>query len=568
MSTTNHLGERPPVYLLGTTPVSQVTPDVVGAKAFNLMQMEEAGLPVPPAFVLGTSTWREFQQAGGRLEDQVVADLTRGVNALEELTGRRFGAARRPLLVSVRSGAAVSMPGMLQTILNVGLSEATLPGLLRSTGDPVFVWDSYRRLVQGYAEVVDGCPSAAFSAVLDRALTEHGVADVAELDVAALKAVVRDHLDVYRSTVGRPFPDEPMEQLVGAAAAVLRSWDSPTATEYRALQGLSDAGGTAVTIQAMVFGNMGATSGSGVGFTRDPSNGANQIYVDFLLNAQGEDVVAGRQNIGDTEAAIAAVPDLAHQLQSVRRKLEALFGDAQEFEFTVEEGQLWMLQARTAKRTGWAALQIACDLVEEGLIDPATAVERLRPYDVDAINRVRVVDQEGAERLGGGVPAGGDVVSGRMALTIDAAQRYHDDGDDVVLVRDTASTGDVAGMAVCRGIVTATGARTSHAAVVARQLGLACIVGCSELVLDLARRTARVGEATLDEGEVVAVDGSTGSIYRGVPQVRVDRPDELVARVHTWQAGPTACAGPPVAKTAVGRDDEQGADGKQRDRIS
>lgn len=339
--------------------------------------------------------------------------------------------------------------------------------MLRATGDPVFVWDSYRRLIQSYGEVVDGCPAAPFATVLGDAMIGSGVPAVAELDVAALRGVVRDLQDVYELVAGHRFPQDPMAQLLGAVEAVLRSWHGARAAAYRELEGLTGLAGTAVIVQAMVFGNMGVTSGSGVGFTRDPATGEDRLYAGFLLNAQGEDVVAGRHATGDPEPLIAALPGLAHELQTVRRRLEALFGDAQDFEFTVEEGKLWLLQTRTAKRTPWAALHIACDLVDEELIDPATAVRRLGDYDLDSITRV-LAAEDGAQPIAHGIPAGTGVATGRAALDVATARRYAEQGDPVVLVRDEASTEDISGLAVCRGLITATGARTSHAAVVAR----------------------------------------------------------------------------------------------------
>ena len=436
----------------------------------------------------------------------------------------------------MRSGAAVSMPGMLETILNVGLSDATLPGLLRSTGNPTFVWDSYRRLVQAYAEVVGDCPSAPFEQVLAEVMDEAGVPSPDELDVAGLRSVVRGQQEAYLGVVGRPFPQEPEEQLLGSIAAVFRSWNSPRAASYRELQGLSDLAGTAVTVQAMVFGNMGAASGSGVGFTRDPSTGENRTYVDFILDAQGEDVVAGRHLALESERSIAAVPGLAHELQGVRRKLEVLFRDAQDFEFTVQERKLWILQTRTAKRTPWAALRIACDLVDEGLIDVPTALERLGPYTLDSIARLRPVDTGGAPEVGRGTPAGGGLASGRSALSIESARQFDRAGEPVVLVRLEASTEDIAALALCRGLLTATGARTSHAAVVARQLGLTCVVGCRDLVVDPVHGTIRFGGTELAEGEVITVDGATGCVYRGEPEVVEERPVELIERVEGWRA--------------------------------
>jgi pyruvate,orthophosphate dikinase len=527
------------ICVIGATGAREVTSAEVGGKAFNLMMMTEAGLSTPPAFVLGTQSCRAFHEVGEHLGDDLVADVLDGIGEIERQTGQRFAGGRRPLLVSVRSGAAVSMPGMLETILNVGLSDATLPGLLRATGNPVFVWDSYRRLIQSYAEVVDGCSADPFAQVLSNVMVECAVPSAEELDVAALRSVVRGEKDVYRSIVGRAFPQDPVEQLLGAVGAVFRSWNSPRAVNYRELQRLTDLIGTAVTVQAMVFGNMGVASGSGVGFTRDPATGENRTYVDFILNAQGEDVVAGRFKADDSDRTIAAVPGLAHELQSVRRKLEILFRDAQDFEFTVQEGTLWMLQTRTAKRTPWAALRIACDLVDEGLIDVATALERLSDYDLDAISRLRLVDQHGGELLGRGTPASDGIGSGRLALTIDEAQRFSRDGDRVVLVRTEASTEDIVGLAICRGFVSVTGARTSHAAVVARQLGLACVVGCGGLQVDVEHGRIRLGGSEVLEGELVTVDGGTGAVYRGEPNTCLERPDDLVRRVDDWKTSLT-----------------------------
>ena len=344
------------------------------------------------------------------------------------------------------------MPGMLETILNVGLDDVTLRGLLRTTGDPTFVWDSYRRFVQTYAEVVGGCPSEPFGAVIVEALARDRVPDVAELDVAALRVVVDRFLEVYRSLTGQSFPQDPMEHLRSAVESVLRSWSAPRAVDYRRLAKLDDRAGTAVVVQSMVFGNMGMESGSGVGFTRDPATGEDRLYVDFLLNAQGEDIVAGRHAAGDATVLIAGVPGLAHQLQHVREQLEALFHDVQDFEFTVENGVLWMLQTRDAKRTPLAALRIACDLVDEGLVDPSTAVERLAGYDLDAISTARL--DTTATPIGCGLAAGNGVVSGRAALSVASARQLAAQNDRVVLLRRTATTDDIAALAVCAGLVT------------------------------------------------------------------------------------------------------------------
>jgi len=523
--------------LLGGTDPAEVSAATVGAKAAGLMRLADAGLPVPPGFVLGTGVCTDYYAAGGRLAPDVVQLLTRGVQHIEQATARRFGAARRPLLVAVRSGAAVSMPGMLETILDVGLCDATLPGLLRATGDPAFVWDSYRRLIECFAEVVDGCPVAPFAAAVAEALARHEVPVASELDVAALRELVGELQALYRSLTGHPFPQDPAQQLLGAVEAVLRSWNAPRAVHYRQLEGLSDLAGTAVTVQAMVFGNLGVTSGSGVGFTRDPATGLNELYVDFLLNAQGEDVVAGRHAAGDSQPLVAAVPGLAADLQTVRHTLEELFGDAQDFEFTVEEGKLWLLQTRSAKRTPWAALQIACDLVDEGLIDQVTALDRLRAYDLDRITSVRLGSGAGITSIALATPAGGGVASGRIALDVDAVLRHAAHDEPAILVRDQASTEDIAALAVCQGVLTATGARTSHAAVVARQLGIACLVNCHELSIDLPERRLCIGDRQLHEDDTITIDATTGRIYPGALQLTEEHPTGLIERVRAWQRG-------------------------------
>ncbi len=509
-------------------------PETVGAKAANLIRMASAGLPVPPGFVLGTEICAAHDDGQGRLDADVTVLIERGVRHVEEATGLCFGASRRPLLLAVRSGAARSMPGMLDTILNVGLCDATVPGLLRETGDPVFVWDSYRRLVQSHAEVVAGCPSSLFADAIARALAESGVPTLTELDVAALRRLVVEFQSIYRSSSGAPFPQEPMQQLRDSVEAVFRSWNAERAVEYRRLGGLTDLVGTAVTVQAMVFGNQGITSGSGVGFTRDPSTGENRLYVDFLLNAQGEDVVAGRHATGEPEPLIAAVPGLAHELQTLRRTLESIFGDAQDFEFTVEDGKLWVLQSRAAKRTPWAALRIACELVDEGVLDEAAALVSLGSLDLDRITRLRLDTCASPDPIGRATPASTGVAAGVIALDGETARLSAERGDSVILVREDASTDDIAAFPVCRGLLTSRGARTSHAAVVARQLGIVCLVNCGDLAVDVATRAVQIGEHRLSEFDAVTLDGAEGGIYRGMLQLVEERPTELVNRVRSW----------------------------------
>jgi pyruvate,orthophosphate dikinase len=510
----------------------------VGSKAANLIRLAEAGLPVPPGFVLSTGVCADYHRR--HVLDPEVADLiTHGVAGLERDTGRQFGASRRPLLVAVRSGAPLSMPGMLDTILDVGLCDVSLPGLLMASGDPASVWDSYRRLVQSYAETVEGCRPEPFRAEVDATLAKAAVPDVAELDVASLRDLVSRLQLIYHSLTGRPFPQDPHEQLLGAVGAVLRSWNSERAVEYRRLEGLTGLPGTAVTVQSMVFGNRGLRSGSGVAFTRDPATGRNEMYLDFVPNAQGEDVVAGRHPVAGSGTLIAAIPGALRQLESVRRTLEELFSDAQDFEFTIEDGKLWLLQTRTAKRTALAALQIACDQVDEGIIDPVVALRRLEGYDLDHIKLSYLERAPGIEPAGSATPASTGVAAGVVALEVDVALSLAAT-QPVILVREHASTADIAALARCRGLLTATGSRTSHAAVVARQLGVVCLVNCADLSIDPTGRHLQIGNHHLREQDPITIDGSTGLIYPGLLRVTEHRPNDLLDRVRAWHTIPVA----------------------------
>jgi pyruvate,orthophosphate dikinase len=345
-------------------PLAKGGPEEVGNKAWNLMRLAEAGLPVPPAFVLPTNGGRRLGPAG---ETALRRTLAEGVGRIEAATGLKFGATRRPLLVSVRSGAAVSMPGMMETVLDVGLNAETAEALIRLTGNPRLAWDSYRRFVQGYSEVVAGLPPAPFDALVAAELARTESETERDLDHRSLKQLTSAMLDCYRALTGKAFPADPWDQLASAAAAVFRSWDAPKAASYRRLNGISDEGGTAVAVQTMVFGNAGGASGSGVGFTRNPATGAKAFYYDFQFDGQGEDVVAGRQKLRDNDRLPITLPAIWARLNGICHELETLFGDAQDFEFTVQSGTLFLLQTRRAKRTDWAALTIAVDMVEEGL---------------------------------------------------------------------------------------------------------------------------------------------------------------------------------------------------------
>jgi pyruvate, orthophosphate dikinase len=503
----------------------------LGFKAYNLARLARLGVPVPPAFVLGTAWCRAFRARSGALPDGTAGELVAALRHIEAASGLGFGSARRPLLVSVRSGAPVSMPGMLETVLNVGLTEATLPGLLRLTGNPRLVWDSYRRLIESYAEIVAGLAPAPFAAARREALAAAGVATLAELDFRALRALAGRQLEVYAAAADRPFPQTPLEQLERAVAAVLRSWDGPKARWYRGAHGIDDGLGTAVTVQRMVFGNAGGTSGAGVGFTRDPATGAAQLYADYAPNAQGEDVVAGRTGL-EGGTGIERLPEAARdELAELGQLLEHEFRDAQEFEFTIENGELFVLQTRAAKRTPQAALAIAVALAEAGLVTPAEARARVATLDPERLATLELAGAASAVPLASGVAASIGVASGAAVFEpARAIERAHA-GEAVILLREDVATGDIAALEAAAGLVAARGARTSHAAVIARQLGKACVVGCASLAIDADGRAGHLGARRIAEGEPLTVDAGSGHIYAGIMPVVRRRPEELLARL-------------------------------------
>ena len=508
---------------------------VLGSKAWGLLRLARLGVRVPPAFVLGTEVCREYFARGGMLPPAVRGLLETGLARLAEATGRQFGDRRRPLLVAVRSGAPVSMPGMMETILNIGLTEHTLHGFLRSTGNPRLVRDCYRRLVRDFTVVVHGTAPAAFEALVERKCAEVGVASARELDSVSLTELCAQSLDTALAVAGAPFPQAPLDQLEQAVDAVFRSWDSEKAQRYRRLNGIEDSIGTAVTVQAMVFGNSGCTSGAGVGFTRDPATGENSLYLDFLLNAQGEDVVSGRHSVQDTGHLARRLPLVAQELERLKPVLEQEFRDVQDFEFTVEDGKLFFLQTRTAKRTPWAALLTAVDMVREGQMTPAEALTQLRTYDLERIERTRLDQQGPAEPLATAISASIGVAAGVLAFESSRAAELAAEGQHVILARSQIATTDIEGIASADGVLTAAGGRTSHAAVVARQLGKVCLVGCSELALDASGRGCNLAGRYLTEGAPITLDGDTGRVYQGNLAVVHERPDEELAEIRSWQ---------------------------------
>jgi len=419
---------------------------------------------------------------------------------------------------------------MMETILNVGLCDATVGGLLRQTGNPRLIWDAYRRLVATYAEVVAGLPARLFD---EPCALLVGARDERDLDFAELRELTRRFLAIYAKAAGVPFPQEPSAQLAGAIQAVFASWQSGKACEYRRLNRIPDAIGTAVTVQRMVFGNAGGQSGAGVGFTRDPTAGEPALWVDFLFNAQGEDVVSGRRNAHGHEELSAVLPAVWQALRDAARQLEHAFGDMQDFEFTVQDGGLYMLQTRNGKRTPRAAARIALDMLDEGLITADVARERTAGLDRESLAMPRVVTKDGVASLplARAITASSGVAIGEIALDQARAAARHGAGAPTVLVRRDAETSDISALEFSTGLLTQRGARTSHAAVVARQLGKVCLVGCAELQIDEVARTVTIGRTTLHEGEVLTLDGNDGTLYAGSAQTRIEYPTELLSRL-------------------------------------
>jgi pyruvate, orthophosphate dikinase len=503
-----------------------------GTKAANLALMSALGIPVPPGFTLGVSVCEDYYLSGGQLPPDVPDLLRQGIAFLEQATGRTFGGPRSPLLVSVRSGAPASMPGVLETLLNVGFSRETIPGLLLSTGNPRFAWDSYRRLLENYGTVVACHEPSRYRALLREVMNREGVGDETELDAMSLRDLAGEYERIYHGTDALCFPPDAFEQLVQATGAVLRSWSSPRAEAFRRLKLVRGVRGTAVTVQAMVFGNMGANSGAGVAFTRNPWSGADEMLVDFRFGAQGEDVVSGEAAAVTREEFARRMPEVCSDLATAGKALERHFREMQDLEFTVQQGRLNILQSRSGKRAPLASLRIAVEMCREGIITPEEAIDRLREVDLEAVAEQRVI--KGGPPLARGLSASGGVASGRVILTSDRAVPAAAEGP-VILVRETASPDDLPGISAAKGLLVARGARTSHAAVVARQMGKVCIVNCTSLSIDLRRRRCRFDDQEVGEGDVVTLDGDAGAVYRGYAEVERTRPLALIAAVEEWR---------------------------------
>jgi pyruvate,orthophosphate dikinase len=505
--------------------------EILGGKGANLAEMTRIGLPVPPGFTISTEVCAEFEASGGRMPKGLQAEVAKALAKVERIMGSRFGDPERPLLVSVRSGARVSMPGMMDTVLNLGLNDRTVEGLAaRAQGR--FAWDSYRRFVQMYGDVVLGVPMERFDDRLESLKERRHVSLDTQLTADDWRGLVREYLAIVEAQTGKPFPQEPNEQLWGAIAAVFRSWETPRAVTYRKLNGIPQAWGTAVNVQAMVFGNMGDDCATGVAFTRDPSTGAKVFYGEYLKNAQGEDVVAGirtpqplaRESRSPDQAQLPTLeeemPRAYRELARIRSTLEKHYRDMQDVEFTIQSGTLWMLQTRSGKRTARAAVKIAVDMAREGLISRDEAIGRVNPDSLEQLLHPTLDPDAPRQVIAKGLPASPGAACGTVVFSADAAEAKAKAGEKVVLVRIETSPEDIHGMHAAEGILTARGGMTSHAAVVARGMGKCCVVGCGSLQIAYDRGQFRVDDRVVRSGDEITIDGSTGEVILGrVPTV-------------------------------------------------
>jgi pyruvate,orthophosphate dikinase len=498
--------------------------DLLGGKGANLAEMTRMGLPVPPGFTIATPVAAAFAAGGGRVPREVWRRALAALARVEGIMGSRFGDPARPLLLSVRSGAPVSMPGMMDTVLNLGLSDQTVAGLAALAGER-FAWDSYRRFVQMFGDVVLGVPHERFEACLEGVRDEVGAREDTQLAAGDLRRITREYLDLVRGHTGAPFPQDPQEQLERAVAAVFRSWNNERAVRYRRLHGIPDSLGTAVNVQAMVFGNMGDGCATGVAFTRDPNTGEKRFYGEYLENAQGEDVVAGirtPQPINEAGRGGSTLPSLERRMPAVyrelvriARRLERHYRDMQDIEFTVQQGRLWLLQTRTGKRTASAAVRIAVDLVRERLLRREEAVCRVDPAQLDRLLHPMVDPGAPRDVLARGLPASPGAAVGAIVFSADVAEARAKAGERVILVRAETSPDDIHGLHAAEGVLTTRGGMTSHAAVVARGMGKPCVVGCGAARIDLASRRLEIGGRELGEGDALTLDGSTGEVMAG-----------------------------------------------------
>ncbi|MBM3566654.1 MAG: pyruvate, phosphate dikinase, partial [Alphaproteobacteria bacterium] len=519
---------------------------LLGGKGANLAEMSRIGIPVPPGFTITTEVCTYYYANGRKYPKTLKADVAVALKKIEKAVGRTFGSEKSPLLVSVRSGARASMPGMMDTVLNLGLNDKTVAALARETGDERFAYDSYRRFIQMYSDVVLGVDHHNFEEILDDHKDRRGYSYDTEMKAADWKEAVADYKAKVVEILGKPFPQNPEEQLWGAIGAVFGSWMNQRAITYRRLHNVPESWGTAVNIQAMVFGNMGNDCATGVCFTRNPSTGDDHFYGEYLVNAQGEDVVAGirtPQPLTEAEKRMTGsgqmsmekgMPAIFKELSRVRTVLEKHYKDMQDMEFTVERGRLWMLQTRNGKRTAAAALKIACEMVDEKLITPADAIRRVDPLQLDQLLHPTLDPKAEREILARGLPASPGAASGRVVFSAEDAESWTKRGEKVILVRVETSPEDIGGMHVAQGILTSRGGMTSHAAVVARGMGKPCVSGAGDIKVDYKDKVLRAFGVAVAEGDTVTIDGSTGEVMKGAVPTIQPRLTGDFARLMTW----------------------------------
>jgi len=504
-------------YVYSFSEGSKEMKSLLGGKGANLAEMTKIGLPVPQGFTITTDACNDYYDNEKTIRAEIVAEIEKHLAELEELQGKKLGCTKNPLLVSVRSGAVFSMPGMMDTILNLGLNDNSVLGLADATQNERFAYDSYRRFIQMFSDVAMEVPKYKFENVLDRVKEEKGYKFDTDLTTEDLKGIVEEFKAIYKKEVKTDFPQDPKEQLMLAIEAVFRSWNNPRAIVYRKLNDISHKLGTAVNIQSMVFGNMGETSGTGVAFTRNPATGENKLFGEYLINAQGEDVVAGIRTPQDISTLQNVMPEIYDQFVKVTHILENHYKDMQDIEFTIENEKLFILQTRNGKRTAKAAINVAVDLVEAGIIDKKEAIMRVEPNQLDQLLHPTFEDKalKEATVLAKGLPASPGAACGKVYFNADDVVAAVEGGEKVLLVRQETSPEDIEGMVKAEGILTARGGMTSHAAVVARGMGKCCVAGCGEIKVDEAAKEIRAGELTIKEGDFLSIDGSTGKVYLG-----------------------------------------------------
>lgn len=542
-ATAKNLGKAVYFFAAGETEGHAGMKDILGGKGANLAEMTSLGIPVPPGFTISTAVCGAYYSGGMQIPKDVVQSVEEALSRVEKKIGKKFGDKENPLLVSVRSGARASMPGMMDTILNLGLNDETVAGLAVKSGNPRFAWDSYRRFVQMYSDVVMGMNASFLEVTIEDLKDEKKYKLDTDLKTEDLQWLVKRFKMQIFDTTGQKFPSDPKEQLWGAIGAVFRSWNTPRAIAYRSLNSIPESWGTAVNVQSMVFGNMGEDSATGVAFTRNPSTGENKFYGEWLVNAQGEDVVAGIRtpnNITAEEAAAGGhpghsleemMPVLYKELVEIYKKLEVHYKDMQDMEFTIEQNKLWMLQTRNGKRTAKAALKIACDMIDEKLITPVQALGRLDPRSLDQLLHPTLDPKAKKTQLAKGLPASPGGACGQIVFTSEEAVDWKEKGLKTILVRIETSPEDILGMVAAQGILTTRGGMTSHAAVVARGMGKCCVAGVGEITVDYNKEEMRVAGYVLKKGDVITLDGSTGTVYLGEVKTVEPKLDEDFERI-------------------------------------